>query len=51
MLMTILSSFRIWVSQVKAIISRETSHMSPEDYSIALVFCICIGYVLLRSRH
>lgn len=51
MLMTMLSSFNIWVSQVRTIISREASHMSPEDYSIALVFCICIGYLLLRSKH
>lgn len=51
MLMSIMSSFWIWVAQVKTIVSREASHMSPEDYSIALVFCICVGFVLLRSKH
>ncbi len=51
MLVDIMSSVTMWFSQVGNIIGRELSHMSPREYSIGLVLCICVGFVLLRGRN
>lgn len=50
MLMTVSSAILTWLSQVQNIVTQQFSHLSPDEYCIGLVFCICIGFVLLRGR-
>ena len=51
MLLSIFSRASSWLSQVLSIIFRQMTHMQPTQYLIGLVFCICLGYVLLRGRN
>lgn len=48
---SIFSEFEHWVSQVKSILLFKLNHLTPNDYTVMLVLCICIGYCLLRNRN
>ena len=50
MLMSIVSGLSSWWSKVQSIVGRELSHLSQQEYWIGLVFCISIGFVLMRAR-
>jgi hypothetical protein len=47
----IMSGLTTWLHQVSNILSREMAQLSPREYSIGLILCICIGFVLLRGRN
>lgn len=51
MLMTIVSSLTDWMQRVLGIVARQMSHLNPQEYCFGLVFCICIGFVLLRGKN
>lgn len=50
MLHKLVSPLITWLSQVTTIVSHWMSDLQPNQYGTGLVFCICVGYVLLRSR-
>jgi len=50
MLLSITSGVFSWLSQVTAIINNRLGRMQPEQYAIGLIFCIGIGWILLRGR-
>ena len=51
MFLSIISGFQHWFSQVTGLLQFKFNHLSPQDYSVMLVLCICIGYCLLRNRN
>lgn len=49
MFASVWSSFTTWVYQVRAIVGRELSQLSPEEYGIGLIIVIVIGFIMLRG--
>lgn len=44
-----LHGFQHWLHQIQHLVVHRFNTMSPQDYCIMLVFCIAIGFTLLRS--
>ena len=51
MFVNIFSGIYDWIGQLKSLLFYRYSHLTPDDYTIMLVACICIGYLLLRGRN
>ncbi len=43
------SDFTSWIYQVRVIVSRGLSNLSPEEYGIGLIVVIVIGFIMLRG--
>lgn len=43
------SDFTSWMYQVRVIVSRGLSNLSPEEYGIGLIVVIVIGFIMLRG--
>lgn len=50
MFISLSQAFFNWFVQVRTIIFRQVSHMSPQEYCIWLTLCICVGFVMLRGK-
>lgn len=51
MLLGFTNSISRWYSQFVGTISSEMSVMQPHHYAVGLIFCIVVGYMLLRGRN
>ncbi len=49
MFLSIVSGLQHWAMQIQRILNYKLDHLSPQDYSIMLVFAIAIGYCLLKG--
>lgn len=45
------NAFQVWTREFQHLIEQKFNTMSPQDYCIMLVFCISIGFVLLRGKN
>jgi len=45
------NAFQMWLRQIERLVEHRFNTMSPQDYCIMLVFCISIGFVLLRGKN
>ncbi len=50
MLMSIMSSFTHWMTQVRMIVGGRLAHLNPEEYACLLVVGISLGFLLLRGK-
>ena len=51
MFLSIISGLQHWFGQIQSLVRFRFNHLSPNDYTVMLVLCICIGYCLLRGRN
>lgn len=45
-----INAFQMWFGQIQNLIEHKFHTMSPHDYCIMLVFCISVGFMLLRGK-
>lgn len=51
MLLGVINSVSRWYSQFVSTVSNEMTRMQPHHYAAGLIFCIVVGYILLRGRN
>jgi hypothetical protein len=51
MFLTIFSGLQQWLMQVERILWQRFQHLTPAEYTMMLIFCICAGYFLLRGKN
>lgn len=39
-----------WFGQVRGIVGREFSNLEPQEYTLGLLFCLAVGWILLTGR-
>ncbi len=51
MFLSIIDGFSNWVAQLQRVLISRFDHLTPNEYCMMLLFCISVGWMLLRGRN